>query len=299
MALLGRTIFLTGGSRGIGHAIAVRCARDGANVIVAAKTADPHPKLAGTIFSAAEDIEKAGGKALPLQLDCRSTDDIDAAIAKAVQHFGGIDILINNASALSPTPTEKTSPQKYDLMASINTRGTYFTTKAAIPHLKKAKNPHVLNLSPPLNMDPRWFALGGVAYTMSKYGMSMCVLGHAEEFREDGIAFNALWPAFAVATAAVENALGDAAMLASRKVDIMSDAAYWILTQDSRKCTGNFFIDEEVLKANGATQADIDAYSVKRGMPLIPDLYVGEPSHLARWMKAQEMMKKASNFFKS
>src|SRR5678815_4662942 len=234
MSLRGKTLFITGASRGIGLAIGLRAARDGANVSVAAKTAAPNPKLPGTIYTAAEEINGAGGKALALVCDIRFEDQVTAAVAATVEAFGGIDILVNNASAISLTGTEHTPMKRYDLMHQINTRGTFVCSKAAIPYLKKADNPHILNISPPLNMEERWFA-PHVAYTMAKFGMSMCVLGMAGEFRRDGVAVNALWPRTAIATAAIQNLLGgEAAMRGSRKPSIMGDAAYAILTQLSR-----------------------------------------------------------------
>lgn len=269
-----KTVFITGGSRGIGHAIGLRAAQDGANVVIAAKTAEPHPKLPGTIFSAAEDMEKAGGKALPVVCDIRFEEQVQEAVQKAVDHFGGIDILINNASAINLTGTLYTEMKRYDLMHQVNTRGTFLTSKICIPHLKKAPNPHVLNLSPPLEMKEKWFA-PHVAYTMAKYGMSMCVLGMAGEFRNDGIAFNALWPRTAIATAAVKNLLGgDAAVKHSRTSEIMAEAAHWILTQPSRECTGNFFIDEGVLRQQGVT--DFKKYSVDPSVEPQNDFFLPE-----------------------
>ena len=275
MSLRGKTLFVTGASRGIGLAIALRAARDGANVTVAAKTTEAHPKLPGTIYTAAEEIEKAGGQALPVVVDVREEAQIQAAVDETVKRFGGIDILVNNASAISLTGTLETPMKRYDLMHQINTRGTYLTSKLCIPHLKKAANPHVLNLSPPLNLDPAWFA-NHVAYTMAKYGMSMCVLGMAEEFRADGIAFNALWPRTAIATAAVQNLLGgDEAISRCRTAEIMSDAAYAILVRDSRACTGNFFIDEALLREEGVT--DFTKYRVDPKIDdadLVPDFFL-------------------------
>jgi citronellol/citronellal dehydrogenase len=253
MTLEGKTLFVSGASRGIGLAIALRAARDGANIVVAAKTSEPHAHLPGTIYSAANEIEKAGGKALPLLLDIRDTDAIDAAVAKAAAHFGGIDILINNASAISKTPVEETEPKRYDLMHDVNVRGTFFMSKACIPYLRKAANPHVLTMCPPINLDPSWFK-GHVAYTMSKYGMAMTVLGMAEEFAEEGIAFNALWPRYGIATAAIEFAVGDSDQLQRcRTPDIMADAACAIFRRSSRECTGNFFIDDTLLASEGVT----------------------------------------------
>ena len=251
MTLSGKTLFISGASRGIGLAIALRAARDGANIVVAAKTAEPHRHLRGTIYSAAAEIEAAGGQALPLAVDVRDDAAVESAVAAAVAHFGGIDVVVNNASAISRTPLEATEMKRYDLMMQVNMRGTFLLSKTAIPHLRRAANPHVLTLSPPLNLDPRWFA-GQVAYTMSKYGMSMAVLGMAAEFRTEGIAFNALWPRVGVATAAIEFAVGNPEELRKcRKPEIMADAAYAILTKPARDCTGNFFIDDTLLYAEG------------------------------------------------
>ena len=270
--LKGRTLFITGASRGIGLAIAKRAAADGANVAVAAKTAEPHPKLEGTIYTAAEEIEAAGGRALPCVVDIRYQDQVQAAIDRTLETFGGLDILVNNASAIQLTGTLHTDMKRYDLMHHINTRGTFLCSKLAVPHLKQSQNPHVLNLSPPLNMEERWFA-PHVAYTMAKFGMSMCVLGMAGEFRSDGIAFNALWPRTAIATAAIRNLMGgDEAMRRSRKPEIMADAAHWILTQPSRDCTGNFFIDDEVMAKAGVT--DLTPYAVDPSADLVPDFFV-------------------------
>ena len=270
--LKGRTLFITGASRGIGLAIAKRAAADGANVAVAAKTAEPHPKLEGTIYTAAEEIEAAGGRALPCVVDIRYQDQVQTAIDRTLETFGGLDILVNNASAIQLTGTLHTDMKRYDLMHHINTRGTFLCSKLAIPHLKQAENPHVLNLSPPLNMEERWFA-PHVAYTMAKFGMSLCVLGMAGEFRSDGIAFNALWPRTAIATAAIRNLMGgDEAMRRSRKPEIMADAAHWILTRPSRDCTGNFFIDDEVMAKAGVT--DLTPYAVDPSADLVPDFFV-------------------------
>ena len=270
MSLRGKTLFITGASRGIGKAIALRAARDGANVVVAAKTAEPHPRLPGTVYSAAEDIEAAGGKALPCIVDVRSEEMVQAAVDKTVETFGGIDILINNASAIMLTGTLQTPMKRYDLMHHVNTRGTFLCSQVCLPHLMKSDTPHILNLSPPLNMIPRWFG-PHVAYTMAKYGMSMCVLGMAEEFKGK-VAVNGLWPRTAIATAAVKNLLGgEQAMSMSRKPEIMADAAWHILTRD-RTCTGNFFIDDEVLSEAGVT--DFDQYAVTPGSPLIPDFFL-------------------------
>ena len=273
--LKGRTIFMSGGSRGIGLAIALRAARDGANVAIVAKTTEPHPKLEGTIFTAAEEIEKAGGQALPIAGDIRDEDSVKAAVEQTVERFGGIDICVNNASAINLTGSETLDMKRYDLMHTINTRGTFLVSRTCVPHLRQGTNPHVLNLSPPLNMDPKWFK-GHVAYTMAKYGMSMCVLGMAEEYREDGIAFNALWPRTLIATAAVQNLLGgDAAMAQSRRPEILADAAYAIFRRDSRSFTGNFCIDDEVLAEEGVT--DLEPYSYVDGAELATDLFV-EPA---------------------
>lgn len=267
-----KTVFITGASRGIGLAIALRLAREGANIVVAAKTTDPHPKLPGTIYSAAEEIEKAGGKALPLQLDIRYEEAVVEAVEKTVETFGGIDILINNASAISLTDTVNTEMKRYDLMHGVNTRGTFLCSKVCIPHLAKSENPHILNLSPPLNMEARWFA-PHVAYTIAKYGMSLCVLGMAEELKDKGISVNALWPRTTIATAAVQNLLGgDQMVQMSRTPDIMGDAAYYILRRPSRETTGNFFIDEDVLAEAGIT--DLSGYAVNPAMPLMPDFFV-------------------------
>ena len=273
--LNGKTLFITGASRGIGKAIALRAARDGANVIIAAKTAKPHPKLAGTIYTAAEEVESAGGQALATVVDVRFEESVSEAIQAGVERFGGIDILVNNASAISLTPTLMTEMKRYDLMHQVNTRGTFLCSKLCLPHLLKAENPHILNLSPPLNMEDRWFA-PHVAYTMAKYGMSMCVLGMASEFGEKGVAVNALWPRTAIATAAVSNVLGgEKAMKRCRKPEIMSDAAHWILTQQSQELNGEFLIDDEVLKRAGVE--DLSSYAVVPGTPdeqLLPDFFV-------------------------
>ncbi|OYT70628.1 MAG: short chain dehydrogenase [Chloracidobacterium sp. CP2_5A] len=272
LKLAGKTLFITGASRGIGLAIGARAARDGANIVIAAKTAEPHPKLPGTIYTAAAEIEAAGGRALPLVVDIQDEVQVAAAVARAVEAFGGIDILVNNASAISLTPTLQTPLKRYDLMHRINTRGTFVCSQACLPRLLQAENPHILNISPPLNLEARWFA-PHVAYTMTKYGMSMCVLGMAEEFRGQGVAVNALWPRTAIATAAVKNLLGgDETLRRCRTPDIMADAAYAILTQPSRACTGNFFIDEDVLRNAGVT--DFAAYAVDPSAELLPDFFV-------------------------
>ncbi|MFW9949738.1 MAG: SDR family oxidoreductase [Candidatus Thorarchaeota archaeon] len=270
--LKGKTAFITGASRGIGKAIAMRLAEDGANIAVVAKTKDPHPKLPGTVYSAVEDIESVGGKGIPCIADIRFEDQVQAAIDATVKEFGGIDILINDASAISLTPTLETTMKRFDLMFSVNVRGTFLCSRLCVPYLKKSDNPHILNLSPPLNMDSKWFA-HHVAYTMSKYGMSMCVLGMAEEFKKDGIAVNALWPRTAIATAAVENLLGgETAIKHSRKPEIVADAAYIILTRRSTETTGNFFIDDELLIENGVT--DLGKYSVVPNARLMPDFFL-------------------------
>jgi citronellol/citronellal dehydrogenase len=265
MSLQGKRIFITGGSRGIGLAIALRAARDGASVAIAAKTSDPNPKLPGTIHTAAAEIRAAGGTALPIQCDLRDENQIAAAVAQAAQELGGIDILINNASAINLTRTEDTPAKRFDLMFDVNVRGTFLTSQAAIPHLRESaeagRNPHILTLSPPLSMKAKWFK-NHVAYTMAKYGMSMCVLGMAEEFKRDGIAVNALWPRTAIDTAALAMIPGvDTA--ACRTPEILSDAAYIILNRNSKECTGNFFVDDEVLASEGIT--DLDKYSVVPG----------------------------------
>lgn len=265
MSLKDKRIFITGGSRGIGLAIAVRAAQDGAKVAIAAKTSDPHPKLPGTIFTAAEEINQAGGEALPIQCDIRDEEQIASAIEKTVTQFGGLDILINNASAINLTPTLATPAKRFDLMFDVNVRGTFLTSQAAIPHLKESAkaggNPHILTLSPPLSMKAKWFK-NHVAYTMAKYGMSMCVLGMSEEFRRDEIAVNALWPRTAIDTAALQMIPG-IETAACRKPEILADAAYEILNRPSKDCTGNFFVDDEVLASIGVT--DLDKYAVVPG----------------------------------
>jgi citronellol/citronellal dehydrogenase len=270
-SLAGKTIYITGASRGIGHAIALRAAKDGAHIVIAAKTTEPHPKLPGTIYTAAEEIERAGGRALPTVVDVRDEAQIAASVEKAVETFGGIDILVNNASAISLTGTLSTPMKRYDLMHQINTRGTFATTQACLPYLKNGDNPHVLNLSPPLNMKPRWFK-DHVAYTMAKYGMSMCVLGMAEEFRGAGIAFNALWPRTGIATAAIHMLGGDAMMKHCRRPEIMADAAHAILLREASTCTGNFFIDEDVLRAEGMT--DFRDYAIDPSVEPMTDFFL-------------------------
>ncbi len=274
--LKGKTLFITGASRGIGLAIGLRAARDGANVAIAAKTAEPHPKLEGTIYTAAEEIEKAGGKALPLICDIRFEDQVAAAVDKTVETFGGIDICVNNASAISPTKVLDTEMKRYDLMQQINTRGTFLVSKTCLPHLAKAENPHILTLSPPLDMKAKWFS-GLVAYAIAKFGMSLCVLGMADELKPQGIAVNALWPRTTIATAAVNNLLGgEALMRASRTPDILADAAHMIFTKPSREFTGNFLIDDTFLAENGVT--DFDKYRVDPSRDLAPDFFVPEDS---------------------
>ncbi len=268
--LKNRTIFITGASRGIGREIALRFARDGANIVVTGKTADPHPKLKGTIFAAAEEVEAAGGRALPLQLDIRDENSVAAAVKETAERFGGIDVLVNNASAINISNTLATPAKRYDLMQQVNARGTFVCSQACIPHLMKSRNPHILTLSPPLNLNPKWFK-DHVAYSMAKYGMSMCTLGMAAEFAPNGIAVNSLWPRTTIATAAVETFFPQA-VASSRKPAIMADAAYLIVTRDSRSTTGNFFIDEEVLRGHGIT--DFDQYAVTPGAPLFNDIFL-------------------------
>ncbi len=269
--LKGKTLFITGASRGIGREIALRCARDGANIVVTAKTAEPHATLPGTIHSVAAEVEAAGGKALALQLDVRDESAIAAAVNEAVRVFGGIDILLNNASAIMLTNTAATPMKRYDLMQGVNTRGTFACSQACLPHLARSKNPHILTLSPPLNMKAKWFK-DHVAYTISKYGMSLCTLGMAEEFRAQGIAVNSLWPRTTIATAAIAVNFPEAILKASRKPAIMADAAYAIFNRDSRTATGNFYIDETVLREAGIS--DFAAYSITPGATLYTDLFL-------------------------
>ena len=270
--LKNKTLFVSGASRGIGLAIAKRAAKDGANIILAAKTVEPHPKLPGTIYTAAEEIEEVGGKALPVVCDIRDEENVRNAVNKGLDHFGAIDICINNASAIQLTGTLQTDMKRYDLMNQINARGTFLVSKVCLPHLIKSDNPHILNLSPPLDMDPKWFG-PHVAYTMAKFGMSLCVLGMAEEFKEEGVAVNALWPRTAVATAAIKNALGgDSIMNISRSPEIMADAAHVILTKNSREFTGNFCIDDNLLADNGVT--DFSQYAEVPFAELAPDFFV-------------------------
>jgi citronellol/citronellal dehydrogenase len=274
MTLKGRTLFITGGSRGIGLAIAIRAARDGANIVIAAKTVEPHPKLEGTIYTAAEQIVSSGGEALPLMLDVRDADAIEAAVAQAVAHFGGIDICVNNASAITLASSMDIEVKKFDLIQTINTRGTFLVSRACVPHLRRSSNPHVLTLSPPLNMRADWFA-GHLPYTLSKYGMSMVTFGMAEEFRGDGIAFNSLWPRTTIATAAVRYALGGEDMIRqSRRPEIVADAAYVILTRNARSYTGNFVLDDDVLTEEGII--DFREYRYAPEGELKTDIFVEE-----------------------
>ncbi len=280
-----KTLFVSGASRGIGLAIAKRAAQDGANIILAAKTAEPHPKLPGTIYTAADEIIEAGGKALPVVCDIRDEENVRNAVNKGAEEFGGIDICINNASAIQLTGTLQTDMKRYDLMNQINARGTFLVSKVCLPHLIKSDNPHILNLSPPLDMDPKWFG-PHVAYTIAKFGMSLCVLGMAEEFKEEGVAVNALWPRTAIATAAIRNALGgDEVMNISRTPEIMGDAAYVILTKNSKEFTGNFCIDDNLLAENGVT--DFSQYAEVPFDQLAPDFFV--PSYV----EAPEAAKKS------
>jgi len=269
--LAGKTLLITGASRGIGKAIAIRAARDGANIAVAAKTHQKHPVLPGTIHTAVEEIDAAGGQGLAIRLDVRDEDSIEQAVEKTVSHFGGLDILINNASAIMLSGTRDLPVKRFDLMFNTNVRGTYLMSRACIPHLMESANPHVLNLSPPLNLNPKWFR-DHVAYTMAKYGMSMCVLGMAEEFRKDGIAFNALWPRTVIATAALNLFDGRFKPEHCRTEEIMADAAHAIFRQSARLCTGHFFLDEDVLRSTGTS--DFTKYSVKPGEPLMKDLFL-------------------------
>jgi citronellol/citronellal dehydrogenase len=265
-------MLITGASRGIGKAIAMRAARDGANIVVAAKTTEPHPRLPGTIHSAVTEIEAAGGHGLACCTDIRFEDQVEAAVEAAIEEFGAIDIVVNNASAISLTDTADTTMKQFDLMHSVNVRGTYLVTKACLASLEQGNNPHVLNIAPPLNLEPRWFG-PHVAYTMSKYGMSMCVLGMSEEFRGRGVAVNALWPATVIATAAVRNLLGGESMTQRcRKPEIMGEAAYTILNRDCRACSGNFFTDEQVLNEEGVT--DFSPYAVNPAEEVLPDFFV-------------------------
>jgi len=272
VSLKGKTVLITGGSRGIGKAIALRLAGEGANIAIAAKTTEPHPKLEGTIYSAANEIAALGVSVLPLACDIRFEDQVENAVSNVVKQFGGIDILVNNASAISLTPTLATEAKRFDLMMGIQVRGTFFVSRACIPHLKKSTNAHILNLSPPINLQPKWLGQH-LAYTLSKYGMSMIVAGLAEELKQDRIAANALWPQTTIATAAVQNLLGgDVLMQMSRKPEIVADAAYYILSSPSEACTGNFFIDEQVLQEQGIT--DLEKYAVVPGAKLMKDIFL-------------------------
>jgi citronellol/citronellal dehydrogenase len=271
--LTNKTLFITGASRGIGKAIALRAARDGARIVIAAKTKVPNPKLPGTIYSAAQEIEAAGGKALAIAVDVREEADVERAVQQAVETFGGIDVLVNNASAISLTGTLQTPMKRFDLMHQVNTRGTFLCTQKCLPHLKRASNPHVLNISPPLNLAARWFA-PHVAYTMAKYGMSLCVIGMAEEFRADGIAVNALWPRTGIDTAAIAYIAGADMLQRCRKPEVMADAAYAILTRDARSCTGRFFIDEEVLREAGVTDFSVYRHEGVSEDALMPDFFL-------------------------
>ena len=272
MSFQNKTILITGGTRGIGKAIGLRLAKEGANIVIAAKSVEENAKLGGTIFSAAAEVEKAGGKALAVQCDIRFEDQVQNVIDKTIEKFGGLDILINNASAISLTNTEQTEPKRFDLMHDINVRGTFFVTKACLPHLKKSENPHILTLSPPINLDPKWFDKH-VAYTLTKYNMSMMTIGWAKELKKDRVAANSLWPRTTIDTAAVRNLLGGSTLAnMSRTVDIIADAAYYILRQSSVDCTGNLFVDEDVLAKEGIT--DLEKYSVVTGAKLYNDLFV-------------------------
>lgn len=270
-SLTGKTVFITGASRGIGRAIALRLAREKANIIITGKTVDPHPTLPGTVYSVAEEVKALGAKSLAIPLDVRQAEDIQLAITQAANHFGGIDVLVNNASAISLTPTLETPAKRFDLMLQVNARATFLCCQSAIPFLTKAVNPHILNLAPPINLDPKWFK-NHLAYTFSKYGMSFCTLGMAEEFRGQGIAVNALWPRTTIATKAIEVHFPREILHASRKPEIVAEAAYYILTGDSRKITGNFFIDEDVLKAQG--QHNFEVYALNPGTDLFTDLFI-------------------------
>jgi len=272
-SLRGTTLFITGASRGIGKAIALRAGRDGANVVVAAKTTAPHPKLPGTIHSAAQEIEAAGGRALAIAMDVRDEASVERAVEEAVAAFGGIDVVVNNASAISLTGTLHTPMKRFDLMHQVNARGTFLCTQKCLPHLQRSSNPHVLTIAPPLNLDPRWLA-PHVAYTMAKYGMSFCVLGMAEEFRTAGIAFNALWPRTGIDTAAIGYIAGPEMQRRCRKPDIMADAAHAIVTRDARACTGNFFIDDEVLRAEGVTDFAAYRHEGVAEDALMPDFFL-------------------------
>jgi citronellol/citronellal dehydrogenase len=272
MSLKNKTVFITGASRGIGKAIALRLAREGANIVIAAKSVEENAKLGGTIFSTAAEVEKMGGQALAVQCDIRFEDQVQAAIDKTIEKFGGIDIVVNNASAISLTPTEQTEPKRFDLIHDINVRGTFFVTKACIPHLKKSSNAHILTLSPPVNLNPKWFK-GHVAYTLSKYNMSMMAIGWSAELKQYNIASNALWPKTTIDTAAVRNLLGGEALAKmSRTPEVLADAAYYIFSKPASQCTGNCFIDEEIFAAEGIT--DLSKYAVGPGAQLYKDLFI-------------------------
>lgn len=272
MSFSNRTVLITGASRGIGKAMALRLAREGANIVIAAKSVEEDPRLGGTIYSAAQEVEAAGGKALAVQVDIRHEDQIQAAVQQAVEKFGGIDVVINNASAIQLTPTEQTESKRFDLMQSINVRGTFLVVKHCLPYLKKGNNPHILTLSPPVNMNPKWLG-GHIAYTITKYSMSLMALGWAAEFKGAGIASNALWPRTTIDTAAVRNLLGGEALAKmSRTPEMIADAVYFILRKTAAQCSGNTFIDEEVMAAEGIT--DLSKYSVVPGAQLYPDLFV-------------------------
>ena len=288
MSLSGKTLFITGASRGIGLAIALRAARDGANIAIAAKTAEPHPKLPGTVYSAAREIEQAGGHALPLVVDVRDEAAVVAAVRECAEHFGGIDICVNNASAINLASIAQIDMRRYDLIQQINTRGTFVASRACLPYLQRAANPHILTLSPPLDLRPKWFA-GHLAYSLSKYGMSLCMLGLAEEFRAAGVACNALWPRTTIATAAVEFALGGTEMMRrSRKPEIVAEAAYVILNRPSRECTGQFFIDDNVLFDAGVR--DFGAYSVQPGVKLLGDIFIDARSPAPPGVEVEYML---------
>ena len=288
MSLSGKTLFVTGASRGIGLAIALRAARDGANIAIAAKTAEPHPKLPGTVYSAAREIEQAGGHALPLVVDVRDEAAVVAAVRECAEHFGGIDICVNNASAINLASIAQIDMRRYDLIQQINTRGTFVASRACLPYLQRAANPHILTLSPPLDLRPKWFA-GHLAYSLSKYGMSLCMLGLAEEFRAAGVACNALWPRTTIATAAVEFALGGTEMMRrSRKPEIVAEAAYLILNRPSRECTGQFFIDDNVLFDAGVR--DFGAYSVQPGGKLLGDIFIDARSPAPPGVEVEYML---------
>jgi citronellol/citronellal dehydrogenase len=273
-SLADKTLFISGASRGIGLAIALRAARDGANVALIAKTAEPHPKLEGTVYTAAEQIEEAGGKALPIVGDIREEEQVAAAVAQAVERFGGIDVCVNNASAINLSGTEALEMKRYDLMQDINCRGTFLVSKTCIPHLRAADNPHILTLSPPISLDPKWLG-GHIGYTIAKYGMSLAALGFAAELRDAGVASNTLWPRTLIATAAVQNLLGgDAAMARARRPELYADAAYAVITRPSRECTGNMYLCEDVLVEEGVTDFSPYMY-VEGGEPQV-DLYVDE-----------------------